>query len=392
MKIWKLFFVLVVFLAASSFAFANVFEIIQSVPVETNLEVQGIRHAKDVWPQMIREAKESIYLEMFYATNDANSTNDPVLNNVTDQIIEAAKRGVKVKLLVDSKMYKSNKQIPQQLSSIKNIEVKTISFEKLTGGIQHAKFFIIDGKKFFLGSQNYDWRALIHIHEVGLLSDDAIALNGLQKIFQFDWDAGEATELKPLSSTKLKIKSKKAGKSNENRTIFLASPESFLPQNTTTTISEYLRQIKSATKSIYLQTYDYGIHLFGKPDEWLILQNALIEAAKRGLDVKLLVDVKSMKNESKALLALQSAGVSVRVVTIPEWSGGKIPYARLVHSKYIIFDGKTAWIGSENLSGSYFIDSRNVGIIFANELAVVNLGLIFTKAWNSSYAKKINSD
>ena len=36
------------------------------------------------------------------------------------------------------------------------------------GGVLHAKGMIVDGRTFFLGSQNWDWRALEHIHELGV--------------------------------------------------------------------------------------------------------------------------------------------------------------------------------------------------------------------------------
>ncbi|MCE9626586.1 MAG: hypothetical protein K8R56_01570, partial [Candidatus Eisenbacteria bacterium] len=33
----------------------------------------------------------------------------------------------------------------------------------LVGGVQHAKFMMVDGDQAWLGSQNLDWRALSHI-------------------------------------------------------------------------------------------------------------------------------------------------------------------------------------------------------------------------------------
>ena len=43
-----------------------------------------------------------------------------------------------------------------------------IDIGTVAGGVQHAKFFIVDGEEVFLGSQNFDWRALKHIHELGV--------------------------------------------------------------------------------------------------------------------------------------------------------------------------------------------------------------------------------
>lgn len=374
-----------------SYVHAEVFEIIQSVPQGTTLEIPGIRHAKDVWPEMMASAKKSIELEMFYATNDANSINDPALDLVTNEIIKASKRGVKVKLIVDSKFFeqKANQVIPLQLAALNNVEVKVINFTKLTGGIQHAKYFIIDQKESFIGSHNYDWRALTQIHEVGLRSDHPKILSGLLNIFKMDWNLASYPN-KPMNTKKFKIqKIKKINNFNSDVT-FLSSPEQLNPENHKSTISAFISEIETAQKSIKLQTYDYAIHLFGKSDEWNILQEALIKAAKRGIKVQLLVDQKSLKKETPALLALKSNGVEVKAMYIPDLESGPIPYARLVHSKYIVFDDKTAWIGTENLSGSYFLDSRNVGVLFTNLQAITDLNQIFYKAWESQYAKQIN--
>ena len=43
-----------------------------------------------------------------------------------------------------------------------------------TPGILHAKYIVVDQRTCYLGSQNFDWRALEHIVELGARFDDAI--------------------------------------------------------------------------------------------------------------------------------------------------------------------------------------------------------------------------
>ena len=61
--------------------------------------------------------------------------------------------------------------------------------------------------------------------------------------------------------------------------------------------------------------------------------------------------------------------IEVKLVTIPEWSGGFIPFARVIHAKYLVVDAEHSWLGTSNWSKDYFFKSRNVGIV-VNGLAL----------------------
>ncbi len=71
-----------------------------------------------------------------------------------------------MRLIVDAGFYKTYPDEPNNLAQLPNVEVKTIDYSSM-GGIQHSKYFVIDGSQCFLGSANLDWLALTHIHEVG---------------------------------------------------------------------------------------------------------------------------------------------------------------------------------------------------------------------------------
>ena len=50
----------------------------------------------------------------------------------------------------------------------------------------------MDSTQAFVGSQNFDWRALKHIHELGLRITDAPIVANVQKVFDHDWEAADA--------------------------------------------------------------------------------------------------------------------------------------------------------------------------------------------------------
>lgn len=72
--------------------------------------------------------------------------------------------------------------------------------------------------------------------------------------------------------------------------------------------------------------------------------NALIEAEKRGVEVKVIVDGEAAGKKSSLVSEAISAGLDITVW--PTDRKGKL------HTKYYIFDGKSAIIGSFNLSES----------------------------------------
>lgn len=356
-------------------------ELVQSVPLETTLAAPGVRATQAVWLEMIRGAKQSIDLEQFYIYNQSGQALEPVLNAIRD----AAGRGVKVRLIVDSKFFKTYPQEPTALASVPGIEVKVIDFKS---GIQHAKYFVVDGVNTYAGSANFDWLALTHIHEIGLHFVDRDISQGLVSVFNIDW--AMAAPLKPGAALSVAGVEPVRPSGKLPQMELIASPPSKIPSGMTETISELTKLMDSARNTLRVQVYQYSVKANSGKGKWLNLDSALRRAAQRGVKVQLMVDNVAMKNSAPELRALASVpNVEVRTVIIPEWSGGHLDYARLIHSKYLTVDGSSAWVGSENWSEGYFTDSRNVGIILQSEALSGQLDQIFDRVWTSAYAKAL---
>ena len=93
---------------------------------------------------------------------------------------------------------------------------------------------------------------------------------------------------------------------------------------------------------------------------------AVRRAAARGVDVRIIVS--NWSKRSTILPYIQSLavipGISVQFTSIPEWSGGFIPYSRVEHPKYLVVDGISCWIGTANWNTGSFLTSRNVGLYY----------------------------
>jgi len=169
----------------------------------------------------------------------------------------------------------------------------------------------------------------------------------------------------------------------------VASPVADLPGGVPDTIDALVGLINGAQKSVQVQMYEYTTSASHAASKWTTLDNALRKAAARGVQVQLLVDKTALKTGNADLTSLKKVqNFEVRVITIPQWSGGPIPYARVAHSKYMIIDGARGWVGSENWSQSYFTGCRNVGLTFQDPQTIAQLGQVFSQVWNSPYVSR----
>ncbi|MBL0313513.1 MAG: hypothetical protein IPP78_12540 [Holophagaceae bacterium] len=82
--------------------------------------------------------------------------------------------------------------------------------------------------------------------------------------------------------------------------------------------------------------------------------------------------------------------LEVRIASIPESSKGHIPFARVVHSKYMTVDGNLLWLGTSNWSEDYFADSRNVELILRDPSLAAQGDRIFDRLWNSPFASRLD--
>lgn len=385
------FFILFILLLFSSvYAQNNSFELVESIPVETSLDNPDIRNTQEVWLEMINSAQKTLDIEQFYISNEKGEPLDTILK----AIVAASKRGVIVRIIVDSKMYETYPYDVQWLEEQSpNITKHVIDFGKLAGGIQHAKFFIVDGEQVFLGSQNFDWRAFKHIHELGVRFKDRNAARTYSDIFQEDWeycekDGGKSWNLPiyTINKPRFYLSNLLYGDSIEVKTTI--SPMNFYHVNGDKDLEEILFMIKSASREINLQFLSYNPNT--KEGYWDEVDGALIEASNRGVKVKLIVSDwnlgKTAVEHFKMLISYPN--FEVRYTSVPDYSEGFIPFARVEHCKYITADS-VCWIGTSNMSRDYFYESRNVGLVVKNGKFTQSVRDIFYKSWNSEYANPI---
>ena len=150
--------------------------------------------------------------------------------------------------------------------------------------------------------------------------------------------------------------------------------------------------IDSAKEEVCLQFLTYKTSL--KSGGYYVLDSALVNAAARGVKVKLIVSDWSIGDfaigDLKRLASI--INIEVKYSSIPEWSGGHLPYARVEHLKYAVADENKCWIGTANAEKSYFTNTRNVGVEAENTRLASDVKNIFMKGWNGPYTHFIEPD
>lgn len=409
-----------------------VLQVVESVPVGTPLNRPDVPDARDVWPALIDEATATIDWAAFYVSGYQGSSMDLVL----EALYRAADRGVAIRLVAERVFYDTYPEILDELNESRGIEVRLIDYRALAGGVMHAKYFVVDGATAFMGSQNFDWRALDHIVEMGLEVRLPAYARALLEIFERDWTRGYVVGTSPPDaappgegvastptggeggaeraagggdgngepSAESVIAAQSANliarpspiaftaRSGETVTLYPAfSPRDDLPHPSQWDLPLIVEMIDSASDSLHVTLLTYS-PVARDGTYWPTFETALRAAAARGVAVHLMVaDWGKRTPTIDYLKSLECVpGIEVRMVTLPEAEAGFIPYARVTHAKYLTVDGRRFWLGTSNWEKSYFMTSRNVGVIADHPGVVRTLDDGFDALWRSPFAHVVD--
>lgn len=382
MGLSKLVFVLVATsAAAAAHAQSAAITLIQSIPVETTLAQPDLPHAQDAWVKLFAGARSSIDLGQFYLNNLADSPLEPAIR----ELEKAGARGVKIRVIADPGMVKNDVATYERFKKIPGLEMRLYDIKKLTGGIIHAKYFVVDQKHVFVGSQNFDWKALSQIHETGVQVTNPSIARQLKAIFDIDWQIC-ATGQAPAPATPIETA--------DSAVELVASPPQFNPSNVRAALPVLKQLLRSARSTLRAQVMSYNTT--GKAGaRWGEIDDELRAAAKRGVKVELMVadwnTGKPMIDQLKELH--QVPGVTVKIVSIPALASGEcLSFSRVMHTKLLVIDEKALWVGTSNWSKGYFDATRGVEMVFRMPEMAKRGDRIFETLWSSRYAKVLDLD
>ena len=373
-------------------------EWVETRPVETTLGSPELKETHREWLAMIEGARHKVDLCHFYASDSPDAAETPTrLGAVQDALVAAAQRGVAVRFLLGETFRNTYPELAAELHAVPGIEVRFLDLRPVTGGVLHTKWMSVDGERAYVGSANFDWRAMEHIQELGLHFVSEELVQALTAVFDLDWAIAGGAD----APTARRVAGSVTGASAElrspygepTRATLVASPRGLLPEGQPFDMPKLAAALLGANETIQMQFLTY--RLVGRDgstyDE---LQVPLLAAARRGVRVQLLVaDWGKRPGTVDGLQALARVpNVEVRFVSIPEASTGFVPFSRVAHPKYLVVDGTTAWVGTSNWEASYFESGRNVGVLLEGGGLPARLSAWFRANWESGYTETVDPD
>lgn len=360
----------------------------------------GVPSTFEAWKELLQSAKSNIDIDMTYITHPEGK--NPKANELLRIIKEKAeKEGVKVRLFADGNIstfpgYEGTEYFPQG----KNIEiVKTPKSDKFKAN--HKKMIMIDGgKRAYVGSANFDANLLEdHVGDCGYIIDGPVAKDA-QDIFNhyFDHFSG-VTRATALSS--------ESGQCEDVQLVCSHFQELADKLKTPSTLETLVKLIRNASSTIDLQMYymNFEVDPYDEKNannSAVILSKALNEKCKSGIEINISFDSDSFtkkgqdETENKKIFFEKMRkflpdcngkdNLHLKVVHVPQSKSANYPPQ--VHSKFMIIDKKTAWVGSENWPDStYFDGNSNCGLVVSSAQAVSQLRNVFQSYWNCGNAR-----
>jgi phosphatidylserine/phosphatidylglycerophosphate/cardiolipin synthase-like enzyme len=369
---------------------------VESYPLETSLDQPDLREAQAVWLEAIASAERRIELAHFYFSDAPGSQLRPVI----DALLDAGRRGIRIRVLADAGFARTYPETLAEFEAAPGIEVRRYDLRARTGGVLHMKLLSVDGQRAFVGSQNFDYRSLEHIWELGAYIQSPDLVSDFERIFELDWElAGnpERTMAEALAAREYRIGQVErvlvTGEDKRFGTAYaqaVFSPYDGLPRGLYWDLAALSNCVNSAQTSLRIAALSFESGPGKGAVDWL-LPPAIRQAADRGVRVQVLVadwNKRAGRVESLQKLA-EVPNIEVRFAVIPEWSGGFQPFSRVAHSKLLVADEQVAWIGTGNLSPDYFYESRNAGLVLEGAGPGKRLAAQFDALWNSPYTEPV---
>ncbi|KAK9394201.1 phospholipase D3 [Crotalus adamanteus] len=378
----------------------------------------------ETWQSLLRSARSSVDIASFYWTlsNRDTHTHDPSASQgeeILSELQHAASRGIVLRIAVNppsTRMPSADLQVLEKSGA----QIRQVDLPRLTRGVLHTKFWIVDQLHIYLGSANMDWRALTQVKELGAaLYNCSCLAQDLGKMFEVYWALGlpNTTIPSPWPSnysttynreTPLELKLN----GTEAAVYFSSAPQALCATGRTDDLQSLLSVIEGAQEFVYVAVMSYLPTMeFSHPRRfWPAIDDHFRKVAyEKRVRLRLLVGCwrhskPNMFPFLRSLAALQDNrthySLEVRLFVVPaNETQAKIPYARVNHSKFMVTD-KVAYIGTSNWSGDYFLHTAGSALVVAQSPARAGnqptlreqLQRIFERDWNSGYSRGLDPE
>jgi phosphatidylserine/phosphatidylglycerophosphate/cardiolipin synthase-like enzyme len=301
----------------------------QSTPAPTAISAAGVRglfvepdDGREPVVAELNAAMSAIDVHIYLLTDD----------DIIDALVGAEARGVSVRVILEQYPFGgagNPEEVADQLRH-SGAEVRWASHEF---SFSHLKTIVVDKSSAIVMNLNLSRSSFEDNREFGLVTTVQTDVESVQAVFDVDW----------------------------NRTK-LADPGSLVvsPLNSRAVLTEL---IDSAEKSV---------DIFAEVIRDGEIVDRLSKSSGHGVSVRIILSPDDDPVNLNVLKTLRDAGVEIRLMAEP-----------YVHAKAIIVDGRTAFVGSQNLTETSLDENREVGIVVDEPEILQRLAAVF----ESDYAR-----
>jgi len=285
----------------------------------------------------IRSAQKSIWLEIYILSD----------RNVIRALEEATNRGLDVRVMLEPHPFGGGPSPAKTMDTLAAAAIKTQPTNP-SFPLTHEKGLIIDGSTAYIMTSNFSRSALgrssgsngYRNREYGIIDTNSQDVQAIAAIFMADWNHLTA---------------------QFNDPNLVVSPIN--SRNDFTTL------INNAHSTLLIEAEEMNDSA---------IEQALANAAQHGVQVEVILptaNISSGDSISQGIATIKQGGVQVR----------EDPQLYM-HAKIIIVDGRTAFVGSENISAQSLDQNRELGIIVSDPSVLNKLQTTFQSDWGVSHS------
>ncbi len=374
---------------------------------------KGIPSTAEAWIEMLKDATTNIDIDMSYFASPKNGKSKKT-KVILDIIKTKAESGVKIRMFVDGNVVRKNGY--NDLDSFPkhpNISILSTGISNIFS-MNHKKMIVIDqGSQAYVGSANLDANLIEgNVGDCGIIFDGPAAKN-VYKMFERYYSLFNSDKSSIFESKKNTIKTQEEV---SPKLVCSHFGEIDSESSDKSTSKEIINIIKNTKYNLTIQMFvifsseTFEVVKNDKSKNFVKeIYKAIDDACARGVNVDIISDgshfkengvfaqeVKKIEFISDIKINLPSCinqnhkgNLLFKLINVPK-TRKSYGYDPQIHSKYMISDLKTAWIGSENWKDPYFNGGSNCGVVTTSKEVVEKLSKIFSSYKKCDKTKTIN--
>ena len=342
----------------------------------------------EVLAETLRNATESIALSLYYLNHTA----------LVDELIAAAERGVEVQVLLEGSPvsgFSAGDGYHATRLSAAGAEVWLMRRDEAPTRYPylHAKYCIIDERYALVMSENWGHTGVPISRQGnrgwGMVLDAPSLSAALREVFEADinvtrGDIISATVLEPVMETPPPAREFNGDYADLHPPLRLDTPvevQLVVGPDTTLHNDTILSLLNRANETIIIEQHQFTVWWRDRDSAYLV---ALVEAARRGVSVRVLLDATTQsvaENNQYAYFTLCEAADEGLPLTVRLYRG--INFSR-IHNKGVIVDGRWTLVSSINWGVGGGAWNREIGVIIDSPQVAAYYATLFEHDWTAA--------